>query len=901
MKKIINGLLILICVNTFGQFAEPGFFEVNVGSNWNFPMQMVFDQANRMFVAERAGKVYMYQNNVKTLVLDISEEVSNYNDDGVLSLALDPNFNSNGFLYLYYIVDRHHLLYFGTPSYSSTANEAGISIARISRFTVNTANYTEVIPGSKFILLGTDKADGFPLVGDHAGGQMLFGSDGSLVVSCGDGAHFGEPKEQQAYNEGFITAEEYNAGLRWRCQIANSLNGKVLRLNPGNGDGFYNNPYFNGSFPRAASSRMYARGVRNAFRMNIKPGTGTSTFPGVLYINDVGQDIKEELNIVTAPDQNFGWPAWEGIDVPYQTNNPSLIPSVWERPKLEWGRSNTYARAMVNNIPEFVINLASEPANFTGGASVAGAFYQGYKYPAAYQNKYFFCDFNNKWCRYASLNANHEFTDIKLFNPNLVGLINLVYNPIDQCFYYCTVTNKIVKIDYDLNANLPPVSKFRASKVFGNTPLTVDFVSEATDPNQSTGSLFHYWGISDGSSYAGLGMTSISHTFTGSGIQNREVKLIVSDDIGQSSEFFRTIYVNNSPPQIQSTSVDATDQLPPNAPNLTNFSSVAIDNEGGPLTKAWNIFLYHNEHRHLYYSSQNTTGSFNLNDIPCDNNLYFYRIEHVVTDPMGLSTISNKDVYINCNTSDVLPPSTPLIKVNTQTANKTINLDWTAPSDNVGVKFNEVNVDGVGIAYLAPNISSYVLTDDSNVSGVSKKVKIISRDQAGNKSVGPTAFFTFNGPSSDLQSLGYIQNVNFNFGTKILTWNAVTDNSGLNPTYYLYYNGTLMGQTSSTSFTYTNGFSSNYLLEIVAKDNSGNVSTGAPIFGSCTSVVSLLSPTSNLSSGLYNFKAGDRILGKNRLTGNANVVYDAKNSISLESGFMSNSGTVFLAKIGGCN
>jgi glucose/arabinose dehydrogenase len=901
MKLMLQLIFALLAFNGIAQYAQPGFYEVNMGSNWNFPMQTVFDQSNRMFVAERAGKIYVFQNNIKTLILDISEEVSTFNDEGLLSIALDPNFNSNGFLYLYYAVDRHYLLNFGTPSYNATTNEFGVTIARVTRFTVNIGNYTETISGSRFVLLGTSKADGFPLVGDHAGGQLLFASDGSLLLSCGDGSYQGESKEQQAYNEGFISTEEYNAGLRWRSQITNSLTGKILRLNPGNGDGYYNNPYYNGSLPRSAASRMYVRGIRNAFRMSIKPGTGTGTFPGVLYINDVGQDQKEELNIATAADQNFGWPAWEGIDLPYQTNNPALIPATWTKPKLEWGRANTYARTMVGNTPEFVINLASEPENFTGGASIAGAFYHGTKYPAEFQYKYFFCDFNNKWARYATLDANNNVTDIKLFNPNLTGLINLAYNPFDECFYFCTVTNKVVKIDYNPYGNIPPVAKFRTDKVYGNSPMTVNLVSESFDANQTASTLFYYWGVSDGYSYSGTGLSNITHTFNETGQINREIKLIVTDNTGQSSEYLKTFYINNTPPKVQSTSVDNIDKIPASGSNTTNFNSVVTDNEGGPITKTWNVFLFHNDHKHLYNSSQSTTSTFNLNDIPCDNLLYFYRIEHLVSDQMGLTNAYYKDIYVNCNPVDILPPSLPLIKVNTQTANNTINLNWTTPSDNIGVKFNEINVDGIGIAYLDPSINSYILNDETNVTGNNKKIKIISRDQAGNKAIGPTAYFTFIGPTNDTQSPDYIQNINLNYNTKTLNWAATNDNTGINPTFYIYYNGIQMGQTTGLSFTFTNIFDQNYLLEIIAKDNAGNVSTGTPLLGNCTSIVSLISPVNNLSSGSYNFKAGDKILGKNQILGTSNVIFDAKNSITLESGFIANTGTVFFAKIGGCN
>ncbi|CAN1569055.1 non_repeat_PQQ, dehydrogenase, PQQ-dependent, s-GDH family [Spirosomataceae bacterium] len=333
MHKITITLL-FVAHFVFGQYPS-GFQEESFGS-WNLPMNVTFDNANRMYVTERDGRFYLYNNNQKTLLIDLREEVATYGDFGLLSAALDPNFQQNGYVYLYYVVDRPHLLHFGTSNYSSSADEQGATICRLTRFTLNPANgFNSLLPNSRMVLIGESKSTGFPISGIwHSGGDLKFAIDGSLLVSCGDGAS-GADYENQALSDGIISQEEYNARRLWRCQIPNSLNGKIVRINPANGDGIPSNPFYNASLPRSPQSRVYALGFRNPFRFSIKPGTGSHSLEegnaGVLYVGDVGQEAKEEINVVSAAGQNFGWPRWEGIDHAYD-NNPSYNPSNPKKP-----------------------------------------------------------------------------------------------------------------------------------------------------------------------------------------------------------------------------------------------------------------------------------------------------------------------------------------------------------------------------------------------------------------------------------------------------------------------------------------------------------------------------------------------------------------------------------------
>jgi hypothetical protein len=132
----------------------------------------------------------------------------------------------------------------------------------------------------------------------HGVGSLVFASDGTLLVSCGDGASFNVEDSgsidhtyyKQALIDGIIRPEE-NVGA-FRAQLLNSHNGKLLRINPENGDGVSSNPFFDASAPRSAKSRVWALGLRNPFRVSIKPGTGSAD-PltgdiGEVYIGDVG-------------------------------------------------------------------------------------------------------------------------------------------------------------------------------------------------------------------------------------------------------------------------------------------------------------------------------------------------------------------------------------------------------------------------------------------------------------------------------------------------------------------------------------------------------------------------------------------------------------------------------------
>jgi glucose/arabinose dehydrogenase len=321
----------------------PGFTEETIAGPWNEPVGLTFEpdqqtSGGRAYVWERSGRVWILEDGVKQSppLIDISEEVGGWRDHGLLGFAFHPNFRQNGFIYLAYTVDHHHLTKFGTPQYRPNTNEYSMAtIHRITRYTARASDgFRTVDPASRKILLGESITNGFPsLYQSHGICSLVFGTDGTLFAAAGDGASYstidtGSASEtyfSQALAEGIIQPKE-NVGS-FRAQMLTSLSGKLIRIDPDTGDGVEGNPFFDPANPRSARSRIWCLGLRNPFRFTLRPGTGShrreDVNPGVLYIGDVGLQSFEDLNVATGPGLNFGWPIYEGLQshATFRTSN----------------------------------------------------------------------------------------------------------------------------------------------------------------------------------------------------------------------------------------------------------------------------------------------------------------------------------------------------------------------------------------------------------------------------------------------------------------------------------------------------------------------------------------------------------------------------------------------------
>lgn len=333
LSFLLAGVFALLCYTASSQTLPAGFSVTTIGSGWNLPLGTAFtSDGQKMFVWEKDGRVWVCNRNASgayikqtTPVLDISEEVANWGDHGLMGFALDPNYLNNGLIYLLYVVDRHYLMNFGTPAYNPSTSSTGATIGRITRYKTTTSGSNVVTDlSSRFILLGETRQTGICIMHDsHGLGTLAFAADGTLLATAGDGGSYylvdkGSDTDtdfDQALNDGIIRPAE-NVGA-FRAQLLNSHNGKLLRIDPVTGNGVSSNPYYSEAQPRSPKSRVWAFGLRNPFRFSIKPGTG-STNPaagdvGEIYVGDVGWNTYEEVSIISRPGVNCGWPLFEGL------------------------------------------------------------------------------------------------------------------------------------------------------------------------------------------------------------------------------------------------------------------------------------------------------------------------------------------------------------------------------------------------------------------------------------------------------------------------------------------------------------------------------------------------------------------------------------------------------------
>jgi len=465
---------------------------------------LTFDDNGVMYVWEKHGYVHVVPSDgaPPVEILDIKEEVGSWGDNGLLGLALHPDYLTNGLFYVYYVVDHHHLTEFGTPDYDPAANEYFVdTLARVTRYAVIDPNNPAlgVVPASRTVMIGSQIDDGIAICGpSHGVGTLLFGEDGTLLVSAGDGYRNGSTHTCLA--DGIV--EPKQAIDRYRSQLVDCLNGKVLRIDPLTGAGIPSNPFYDPLEPFAPRSRVWVLGLRNPFRMSLRPGSGTSDpaagDPGTLFIGDVGQVDWEELNVAPTSGLNFGWPVyeghelqknfsgpnyeWENLDAPNplfgQTtpqglcNEPyfvfqdlivdeSLNPGDWPNPcdssvqvpaahrqmhygpTLAWERAGGVARVKAfdgfGDATTFDLGAPGAPvegASFTGNCSVGGTWYDGNDLPLRYKGTYFHGDYGEQWILNLVFDEDDELVSVEKFSEAAGDIVAMATRPDGNGLYF---------------------------------------------------------------------------------------------------------------------------------------------------------------------------------------------------------------------------------------------------------------------------------------------------------------------------------------------------------------------------------------------------------------------------------------------------------------------------------
>ncbi|UBM58562.1 PQQ-dependent sugar dehydrogenase [Marinilongibacter aquaticus] len=653
--------LYLICILAVQQvFAQPkGFVDELLTDEVNVPTGLTFDASGQMYVWEKAGRVYKMDksNGNKTLLLDINEEVYDYLDHGLNGFALDPSFEENGYFYLLYTVDRNYLYFKDSTNYDPANNDQfSATIARITRYTLND-NVVDL--ESRKIILGEKHTNAIPILMDNHGvGSLVFGTDGSLMVSVGDVAIVKNPPFQNGdpyywelvslpIMEGIIT-EDQNIGA-YRSQYLGSLNGKILRIDPETGDGLSSNPFFDEAAPDGQASRIWAYGLRNPFRFSVKPGTGSTDAsegnPGVLYVGDVGWENREEVDIIDKGGMNFGWPYYEGISFRNSLfDDPKYWPENPVPPVLEW--RGAFPQAFIGGEAYNIGSPEFTGETFTGNSSIGGLWLTTDHFPG-YKDTYLHGDYLG-WLKIFKFDFRDEpYEAVSIVDE--VHPVCMAEDPTDGSIYYANYfypnTNEIRHLYHEENPNAPPVIQATVSPNYGSSPLSVKLdASGSYDPEG--GNVQISWKYNNGQDVAG------AVQFFDYSSDKQEVftpSVTVTDAAGKSSTQRFRVFVNNFPPEILSTSVDGIDEFE-NEKGLKLDLSAVVQNHDPEeqLYYEWSVVLHHEEHSHLITSFKKETGQAELAPIPCDEQTYSYEIRLQVNDQFGMLTIYSKFIDPVC-------------------------------------------------------------------------------------------------------------------------------------------------------------------------------------------------------------------------------------------------------------
>jgi len=637
-----------------------GFRDSVVLSGLTNPTVLQFAPDGRIFVGQKNGVIKVFQSPTDTTPVtfaNLSGEVDDYWDRGLLGLALPPNFPASPYVYVLYTYDAPiggtaPTWNDGCPTPPGPTTDGCVVSARVSRLQIS----GNVMTGSEQVLVN-GWCQQFP---SHSIGTLLFGRDGYLYAGSGDGASFnnvdyGQYGANYAGDQANPCADPPGVagtalsppgaeGGALRSQSVRrtdgpaTLDGAVLRIDPATGAGVPGNPFY--SSPDANARRIVAYGLRNPFRFTQRPGTDE------LWIGDVGWNTWEEIDRVVSPTSatasNFGWPCYEGASPQsgYQGAGLNLCSSLYSAPGSVIGPYYTY------NHSACVVNYTG---CHTGGSSITGvAFYQGGSYPAQYNGALFFADHtrNEIWAMLPGTNGLPDPSQLQSF----VGVdatggaaghpVDLKTGPGGDLFYVDMDDGTVHRITYTA-ANQPPTAVVTASPANGPVPLTASF--DGTGSSDPEGKPLSYsWDLNGDGTFGDATGPTASYTYTTAGIYHPSLR--VTDDQGASDTASVTVTAGNTAP------IAVIDSPPPSLTwkvgDTISFSGHATDAQDGTLPAQalkWSLILHHcftptDCHTHLIQTFTGASGSFTAPDheYPC-----WLEVQLTATDSGGLTSTTS--------------------------------------------------------------------------------------------------------------------------------------------------------------------------------------------------------------------------------------------------------------------
>ena len=352
-----------------------GFVDDLVVGGLRAPTAFAVLPHGRVLVAELDGRVRMivWGKLQPRPLLDLRGKVNAVNARGLVDVAVPRDFGRRPVVYLYYAFENE------------PAKRLAPKTMRLTRIRMDG---DRALPRSEVVLVGRRPcgngrpgADCIPVTCTcHAGGDIEFGHRGEILLSTGDGTPFA-----------------YAHYRSLRAQGVDWLAGKVLRLD-GYGHGLRDNPFWSGR-GKDNRSKVWAYGLRNPFRLTVRPGSGA------VIVGDVGWRRWEEIDHARRG-ANLGWPCYEGgYPQPAFARYP-ICKRLYRRGATA-GPILAYPR--------------SRGASVTGGVFVPGP-----QWPASFRRTYLFADFVRGTIRSVRLDVrNRPLARPRPFASRRAGVVDL--------------------------------------------------------------------------------------------------------------------------------------------------------------------------------------------------------------------------------------------------------------------------------------------------------------------------------------------------------------------------------------------------------------------------------------------------------------------------------------------
>ena len=395
------------------------------------PMALSVASDGRVFFIERAGAVKVINSPGTPSKLVGTLDVFTQEEDGLLGIALDPNFSKNGWIYLHY----------AHPACGRSKYDQRNGTNVVSRF-VFSKGLVDLKSEKRVLEYERQREMCY-----HAAGSLAFDKEGNLYVATGDNT---DPNNSQGLSP--LAEDDLTGNAQKSSSNANDLRGKILRIHPER-DGTYTIPRGNLFAAGTTGTRpeIYAMGCRNPFSLTVDQKSGC------VYWGDIGPDATEgtkcrgpagfdEINQACAAG-NFGWPQFVADNKPYFDPDKDCVAFDPLKP-VNRSKCNTGVAALPVAQPAFIFYAGSPsikfPALGSGGrTAMAGPVYHfdpklksSHKLPKEFDHTLFVYDWSRQLVVAVHLDKSEKIERMERFCPNMKFKrpLDLELGP-DGCLY----------------------------------------------------------------------------------------------------------------------------------------------------------------------------------------------------------------------------------------------------------------------------------------------------------------------------------------------------------------------------------------------------------------------------------------------------------------------------------